>query len=95
MKKYIKIPTEVIVKMNLREGWQITPFLSATFDQQSLDDVTWSDDGKTGVLSYEEPDIREGHTYTYLTKTETRQFTTAKVSSTPSFYDAKTMELTK
>jgi len=93
MKRTIKLPAEEIVKLDFTQQWQVTPFMTATLNEKSIEDVVWSEDGQTGTISYDTLDLEQPHTYNYITGEGVQAYVMeAGVHGRPAFYDAETMQ---
>ena len=92
--RYVKLPAAVINKINFQEQWTVSPTLTATLNEKSINDVVWSEDGLTGTISYQTLDINTQHTVTYIspvTGKETQYTYTAGIYGRPAYYNATTM----
>jgi hypothetical protein len=93
MRRYVKLASEEITKIDFTQQWPVTPFMSALLNETSIDDVVFSADGKTGMISYDTLDLAAPHTYSYVTDTGVQQYTVQPgIHGRPVFYDAATMQ---
>lgn len=94
MKRFLKISSEELIKLDFTQSWSISPIFTATLNEKSIEEVVWSEDGTYGTVSYDTIDQTEPHTYSYISP-ETGQVTThtleVGVYGRPLFYDANTM----
>lgn len=94
MKRYLKIPSEVVVTIDFTQSWAVSPFLSVMLNEKNIDEVKWSEDGTYGTVSYDTIEQTEPHTYSYISP-ETGKVTTHTLEvgtyGRPVFYDANTM----
>lgn len=94
MKRFLKISSDELVKLDFTQSWSIAPNFAASLNEKSIDEVVWSEDGTYGTVSYDTIDQTEPHTYSYISP-ETGQVTThtleVGVYGRPLFYDANTM----
>ena len=66
MRRYITLPTAEILNLDFSQQWQITPFMTASLNEQSIDDVVWNEDFTEGAISYDTLDLDSPHTYNYI-----------------------------
>jgi hypothetical protein len=95
MIKYVKLPTEKILNLDFSQAWQVTPFLSVTLNEKSINDVVWSEDGTEGTVSYNTIELSNSRNYRFINpatgKEESYQLNQGTYGR-PQWFDANTMK---